>query len=233
MDRFSDVNPRCADVVRRLRAQWRLKLFAIPVFVTGFFIAYFALLRFPIFPVTEMPVTVIDRMIPFQLWTLAAYYSLWLYVSLPSALMERRSELFAHARLATAMSLVGLGIFLFWPTAVPLGAGVSDQNSAALAWLKEVDAAGNACPSLHVAFAVFAFLWLRRILAEIRLPTVVQLVNGAWCLGIIYSTMATKQHVLTDVIAGAILGLLAGMIKPRVVESSPAASVARPLETSL
>ena len=233
MDCSTDLKPKLTDVGARLRAQWQLKLVAIPIFVTAFFAAYFALLRYPVFPVTEMPITAVDRWVPFQPWTLAAYYSLWGYVSLAPALMERRSQLFAHAKLAAGMSMVGLSIFLFWPTAVPLGAGLSNQDSAALQWLKEVDAAGNACPSLHVAFAVFAWLWLRRLLAEIGLPAVFKIFNALWCLAIVYSTLATKQHVLTDVIAGAFLGFAAGSIKPRVAEPPASTIVARSLETSV
>jgi membrane-associated phospholipid phosphatase len=34
-----------------------------------------------------------------------------------------------------------------------------------------------------------------------------RLLNGAWCAAILYSTLATKQHVAVDLFAGAALGL--------------------------
>ena len=68
------------------------------------------------------------------------------------------------------MGLVGFAIFFFWPTAIPHAAGLRETGGTALSWLKQVDAAGNACPSLHVAFAVFSGLWLDRALTEMRLP---------------------------------------------------------------
>jgi membrane-associated phospholipid phosphatase len=35
-----------------------------------------------------------------------------------------------------------------------------------------------------------------------------RILNGLWCLAIIYSTLATKQHVALDAAAGAVLGLV-------------------------
>jgi membrane-associated phospholipid phosphatase len=34
----------------------------------------------------------------------------------------------------------------------------------------------------------------------------VRALNWLWCLGILYSTIAIRQHVFLDVIAGAVLG---------------------------
>jgi membrane-associated phospholipid phosphatase len=162
-----------------------------------------------------MPVTALDRAIPFQSAALVVYFSLWLYVSLAPTLLRNRQELFAYGKIAAVMGLVGLGIFFFWPTTVPTGAGLGEANAAALEWLKHVDAAGNACPSLHVAFAVFSGFWLDRVIREMRLPLAVRVLNVAWCLGIAYSTLSTKQHVLVDVVAGGLLGLIAGAIRLR------------------
>ena len=74
------------------------------------------------------------------------------------------------------------------------------------------DAAGNACPSLHVAFAVFSGMWLERVLKAIRASWVLRVLNVAWCAGITYATLATKQHVVVDVVAGALLGGIVGAI---------------------
>jgi len=42
------------------------------------------------------------------------------------------------------------------------------------------------------------------------------LLNVAWCLGIVYSTLATKQHVLLDVIPGALLGYFGAVTLARL-----------------
>jgi membrane-associated phospholipid phosphatase len=198
----------------RLRSNWPLKLVGIPVFVGLFFTAYFLLLRHPIFPVRLMPVSAIDRGIGYSPWALGAYFSLWFYVSLAPSLLKDRRELLFHGTVAAAMGLTGLMVFFFWPTAVPVGAGLSANDLEALAWLKQVDAAGNACPSLHVAFAVFSGIWLDRVLRDLRMPWT-RPINLIWCLAICYSTLATKQHVLLDVVGGAALGGIAGIVRRR------------------
>ena len=194
-------------------AQWQLKMWGLPVFVGIFFAAYFLLLRYPVFDVTLMPVTAVDAAISFQPASLAVYFSLWVYVSLAPALLKTREELVFHGKVAAGMGLVGFAIFFFWPTAIPHAAGLRETGGSTLSWLKQVDAAGNACPSLHVAFAVFSGLWLDRALREMRLPIVVRLVNLTWCAAIAYSTLSTKQHVLVDVVGGGVLGVIAGRFR--------------------
>jgi membrane-associated phospholipid phosphatase len=70
-----------------------------------------------------------------------------------------------------------------------------------------VDASGNACPCLHVAFAVLTGLWLEWLLKQMGAPRVLRVLNACWCGLIAYSTLATKQHVAVDLAAGALLGL--------------------------
>jgi membrane-associated phospholipid phosphatase len=197
-----------------LRAHWALKSFSIPVFIGIFFVGYFLLLRFPIFEVSVMPALALDKAIPFQPGAAFIYFSLWVYVSLAPALIGDRQELLFYGKMAIAMASVGLAIFLFWPTTILAGAQLNEMELGRLAWLKQVDAGGNACPSLHVAFAVFSGLWLDRSFTEMRLPSVTRVLNILWCGAIAYSTLATKQHVALDVLAGALLGMIAGSIHP-------------------
>jgi membrane-associated phospholipid phosphatase len=190
----------------RLAAHWRLKLVWIPVFMTAFFIGYFLVLNHPIARVATMPVTALDLLVGFHPGALAFYVSLWIYVLLPVALMDDRAELAVFARAATVLALAGLAIFLVWPTAVPKW-DIDWARYGAIARLKSVDASGNACPSLHVAFALFSAVWLGRQLRPLRAPLVLQLVSGCWCAGILYSTIATRQHVAVDLYGGTALGL--------------------------
>jgi hypothetical protein len=64
----------------RLKAHWRFKLMAGAIIVVAFFIGYFLLLRFHVFPVREMPTTALDRLIAFQPGALLPYLSLYLYI---------------------------------------------------------------------------------------------------------------------------------------------------------
>jgi len=220
-----------SEIIYRLGAQWQLKFWGMPVFIGVFFAAYFLLLRYPVFEVTIMPVTALDDAIPFQPVSLIAYFSLWLYVSLAPALMKTKEELLLHGKVAAAIGMVGFAIFFFWPTAIPHAAGLRDSDISTLSWLKQTDAAGNACPSLHVAFAVFSGLWLHRALIEMRVPMAMRWLNIAWCGVIAYSTLSTKQHVVVDVIGGALLGWIGGIIgstkarQKRIQVSRPEESV--------
>ena len=206
-----------ADLRSRIVANWWLKFFGISAFITVFFFGYFALLRFPVFGVTMMPLTLVDRLVPFQPWTLGLYFSLWFYVALPPTLLRTRAELRAYALIAGALAIAGLAIFFFWPTSIPATTGVEWSAYPGFALLKRVDAAQNACPSLHVAFAVFSGLWLDRVLRKMPVGAIARLLSAAWCLGIVYSTIATRQHVAVDVAAGAAFGLLVGLIRPAVL----------------
>ena len=74
--------------------------------------------------------------------------------------------------------------------------------------LQEIDASGNACPSLHVAFSVFTAICLDRLLRELGAGRSVRAGNWLWCAAIVYSTLATRQHVALDAAAGAVLGAI-------------------------
>lgn len=191
-----------------------LKAIGTPLFIALFFGAYFYVLKYPAYPTTLMPMTALDRLIPFQPLAFYIYVSLWVYVSLPPALLAQRRELYGYAAAMAAMCLAGLGIFYFWPTAVP-PAEIDWALYPDMEFLKNFDAAGNACPSLHVATAVFSGLWLHRLLRRFGAPGWMLLVNGAWCAGIVYSTLAVRQHVAVDVLAGLVLGLLAAGLSLR------------------
>ena len=57
-----------------------------------------------------------------------------------------------------------------------------------------------------MAPALFTALWVQRLFVTLGVPRVLRLANGAWVLLIIYSTLAIKQHVVLDALAGAALG---------------------------
>jgi membrane-associated phospholipid phosphatase len=200
----------------RLRALWLAKLIGMPLGMTVFFAAYFWLLTHERHPVTNMPLIFIDRMVRFEPWALGLYVSLWFYVVLAPSLISSRRELVSYAWAAAAMSAFGFATFILWPTAVPIAEFGASANSS-LAYLKGVDASGNAFPSLHVAFAVFTAIWLERLLRGIGAGASVRAFNILWCLGIVYSTVAIRQHVALDAIAGALLGGAAAAVQLRIL----------------
>lgn len=194
-------------VWQRLRRHFWFKLVGISVFMTVFFALYFYTLRHPVRPVQEMPLTPLDHAIGVQPLALLAYVSLWVYVGLAPGLLLRLRELFIYGLWVAGLCLVGLGIFYVYPTAVPRPAlPVDVAQHPAFALLQGVDAAGNACPSLHVATALFTALWVQRLLARLAVPRWLRVGNAVWLLLIVYSTLAIKQHVVLDAVAGAALG---------------------------
>ncbi len=189
----------------RVGTLWVLKMLSTAGGIAAFFHAYFWVMRHPWSAVTVMPVTWVDGLIGFHPQTFALYASLWVYISLVAALAKNLRELAAFGAASLGMSVVGLGIFILLPTKVPEFA-IDWSLYPSLQFLKSVDATGNACPSLHAAFSVFTVLALRAQLTAMGAPRWLLAFNVLWCLGILYSAMATRQHVALDVVAGVALG---------------------------
>jgi membrane-associated phospholipid phosphatase len=194
---------RLLALLDRVKVRWRMKGVVNTAGLAAFFIAYFWVQNNPFFEVTHMPLTSFDYWIPHVPMAIVPYATLWVYLSLPLAFLTRPAEFRSFGVAATTLSLAGLGCFLLWPTAVPFVAGWSPQTTS---FLRDVDGVGNACPSLHVAFAVFSWVWLRRLISDMRGPQWVRWGNPFWCFAIVISTLATRQHVILDVVAGAALG---------------------------
>jgi hypothetical protein len=201
--------PWTSEFVRRVRHRFLLKTLGITGFMWLFFLAYFHLLRHPVQPVIVMPLTAVDHWVAFEPTALYAYVSLWIYVGIPAGLTRSLHQLLIYGLWVGALCLCGLAFFYFVPTAVPaMALPVDVAQHPGFALLQGVDAAGNACPSLHVASAVFSALWIARLLRNMAAPGWAHWLNVAWALLIVWSTLATKQHVALDVAAGALLALL-------------------------
>ncbi len=214
---------------RALARDWRYrpltKIASICAFTWIFFIVYFDLLRQPSQAVTVMPLTPLDALIPFQPQAVWAYVSLWVYVGIAPSLLPTLAAGLRYAAWAAALCGSGLLCFWLWPTVVPASLQALDAASTAqagFALLRGIDAAGNACPSLHVASAVFSAMWIARVLRAAGAPQALQLLNIAWLLAIVWSTVAIRQHVVLDVAAGAVLGLAFGFVSLQWASPLPA-----------
>lgn len=196
-----------SDLFSTFMALFWFKCLGTMGFIALFFGAYFYLLRNPASPITTMPITLVDRLIDFEPLALPVYFSLWLYVSLPLMLMRTRRQIVDFGVWIGGLCVFSLVIFYFFPSAVP-PSHIDWTQYPGVAFLKDIDAAGNACPSLHVATAVFSGIWMHSLLPKVRLDRRARLINALWCIAIAYSAMATKQHVAIDVVAGGALGAL-------------------------
>ncbi|MFA6959884.1 MAG: phosphatase PAP2 family protein [Opitutaceae bacterium] len=208
-------------IIGRMRAYIWLKASVTPVFMTAFFIAYFTILRHPLSTPVTIPFTALDHWIGFHPLALIPYITLWVYVCLPSLFMSNLRELLGHAFGNALLSAVGLLAFILWPTTTP-PSNIDWSLHPSMLFLKDMDASGNACPSLHAAFAVFACFWAARVLRRLNAGCLAHVINVLWGLSIVYSTVATRQHVAIDALTGSLLGWLVVRLNLRLcAEPSP------------
>ncbi len=194
-------------IADRLVRYWPLKALGTSLFMALFFWAYFQVLHHPDGVPWVMPRIWLDDWVAFTPYSFPIYASLWVYVSLPPALMGNLRALILYGLWVGLMCLLCLALFWFFPTQTPT-VDIDWRHYPALAMIKGVDAAGNACPSLHVASAVFSACWLGRILWQLHTPNSLTWMSWVLCLAIAWSTMASLQHVALDVISGAVVGLV-------------------------
>lgn len=204
-------------MLRRAAVDTWIKALGTAVIMTVFFMGYFAVLHDTSRPAAIVPATWLDGLVGFQPWTLTAYFSLWVYASMPASLMVRRRELFGYGFGTVALGGIGLLIFWFWPTAIQAPAHIDWHQHKSMLFLKTSDTSRNACPSLHAAFAVFSCIWFVRQLRSLGAGRIPRAVNLLWALLIVHSTLGTHQHVALDVLFGAALGALVAAINIMIV----------------
>lgn len=189
---------------RRVLHLWPFKAIGTATFMAIFFYSYFEAVRSSVRPQFVMPTTWLDDRIAFWPPAFYLYASLWLYTSLVPALQPTLVRLLGYGCAIGSLCLSGLIVFTLFPTAVPFGFAdwLVDPS---LSMLRSLDMGGNACPSLHVATAIFSAGCLQRLFAGLGAPRWVNMLSWAWCALIVYSTLGIKQHVVWDVVAGAAL----------------------------
>lgn len=202
-------DPRTTTWPRRLLERfwtlWALKAVGTAAFMVLFFQAYFWVLHDPRSTPWVVPLLPPDQWITVQPLALYPYGWLWVYVSLAPALLPDFRSLARYGAWVGLMCVLCLLVFWFWPTQTP-AFDVDWSAHPQLAFLKGVDASANALPSLHVATALHAACWLDRLLREVRAPDWTRWASALQCIAIVWSTMAIRQHVMLDVIAGAAVG---------------------------
>ena len=194
-------------IADRVAYLWPLKALGTMGFMVLFFLGYFAVLRNPLTPPLDMPVTWLDTWIGFSPSAFPAYVSLWVYVSLAPALLGSLRSLLGFGLWMGWMCLFCLAIFWLFPTSTP-PFSIDWKAYPEFALIKGLDAAGNAFPSLHVASAVFSAFWLKRVFGQLDAPKTLQWLSALQCSVIIWSTIATRQHVVLDALGGVIVGVV-------------------------
>ena len=192
-------------VIHRIKRHFFLKMFSVCVLIWVFFVGYFYVLHHPIHPTFKMPLTTLDQLISFNSLAIIPYLSLWIYLGAGPGLLLEYRELVSYGLWIGALCLTGLIFFYLFPTSVP----PPEFNTSVhfgFSMLQGVDTTSNACPSMHIATAMFTAIWVEHTLRYLSVPWGPRVLNLAWFMVIAYSTLATKQHVILDVLAGVILG---------------------------
>ena len=172
----------------------------------GVWTTYLVLQRHPIFSVTVVKTTWMDQIVPFIPSAVYLYESIWLLMPIAPWLMESKAELNRYTRGLVLIALVNFFIFFFHPTLVPRPKELPDFN-ALYGVLIRIDSELNAFPSLHSAFAVFHGVCCHAVFSDVAWPKGIRWFVWIWVMGIIASTLLTKQHVFVDAAAGAAVGL--------------------------
>jgi membrane-associated phospholipid phosphatase len=170
---------------------------------------YFVPQHWPLREVAFLPLTTLDRAVPF--WPLSGlvYFSIFplLLATFVSLRDRERAARFLYASLLA--QAIGMLCFLLWPTAFPRGQFPVPVDTGALGvalvrFCRTVDAPVNCLPSLHVSTITLCVAALRgtrwfppALLAGMVLAT---------------STLTFKQHYVLDVLAGFALGASSWML---------------------
>jgi len=200
-----------ADVSRsvwsRIKAEWRAKLLLLVVLWLAFGVPYLMVQRFPIRTPIRFAWTPLDTWIGFHPAWVFVYQSAYLLIPIAPFLAVRRADLWIYTRGFLLMTALAIGIFLLFPVEGPRPAQV--PTDGVFGMLMTYDRPLNAFPSLHVGLVVHSLAFGWALTRASRFGVFAQAALGlglAWAVLIAYSTLATKQHYLIDLPAGAILG---------------------------
>lgn len=194
-------------VSERLRAHARLKVLMTVVLLVAFCVPYFTLQRFPLRAPRVLPLSALDVLVPFRPEWIVVYQSLYLLMPATAWLADSATSLVRYARGFLALSAAGFVVFLFFPVAGPRPA---HDAQGLYGLVVRYDTPLNSFPSLHVALAVYSWLFARRLAAGASgAAQALIALAAAWTVAIAYSTLATKQHYAVDLAPGVLLALAA------------------------
>ena len=164
-------------------------------------IAYLTSNHFHIFPPHTLPISWVDRVVPFLPETVWIYVSEYVYFAV--VYLTSRDTLNLNKFLYSFLSLQVFSILIFWlgPPAYPrdsfpFPANLGPLTRFVFASLRQVDTPANCFPSLHVSSVYLcSFLFFDEQREKFPFFFV-------WATAIALSTLTTKQHYAVDVAAG-------------------------------
>ncbi len=168
-------------------------------------------------PVIWLSPGVFDTWIPINThsaaWVYVTYYPALYTVGL--LLSNPGFRKYVHALLVT--TLISSTFFFLVPSGVPRDEIDPDSVSGIYRALVFVDEPRNAFPSEHASLALIAIL----ALCSDRRPQWHKALAWIWLIALFWSTIATRQHVVFDLLSGAMLGGIVWCIVAKATNHEP------------
>ncbi len=162
---------------------------------------YSVLNQAPVFTPRLLPLTAVDRAVPFWVWTIWPYIALNLSNAvIPFFIRGRRTFRQSVLTLCLVMGVSAL-FWLLWPTTYPRPAAPVDASASAWLYntLMRMDAPTSCFPSAHIAGPAAQLIFLSR-----EQPKLKGLLWGGYAL-IAPTVLTTKQHYLWDILGSLVL----------------------------
>jgi membrane-associated phospholipid phosphatase len=151
-------------------------------------------------PAHFLPLTAIDRAVPFMPWTGWIYATVFPFPLLAAALVQDDRGVRTVLASFIGVTTILFAVFLAYPTVYPRpdwsGGGFL---SLPLALIYRVDLPRNCLPSGHVTAAFLTAFSVRQVRPRLGAFLVF------WAAVISVSTLTTKQHYVWDVVSGVLL----------------------------
>ncbi|HEX3716962.1 MAG TPA: phosphatase PAP2 family protein [Verrucomicrobiae bacterium] len=197
---------RPTSISNRLRAKLPFKLLLTLLLYPAVYGPYHFLQLHHFFTPTELRPGLVDQWIPFDDRFVWIYLSVYLLMPIGPILMTTREQLRRYAAGILLISLVADTVFVLHPTICPRPNPVGSGRLYQL--LVAIDNPFHGFPSLHAAFAIYSALCAERVLRVLGWRSCMSAAAWTWATLILYSTLATKQHTLADIVFGGVLGTL-------------------------
>jgi hypothetical protein len=188
---------------------WKVLLFLTlgPAFTVFYYVPQWL----PIFPSTTIPLTAVDKAIPFHPWWIWPYMSMYVMLPLPPMLSTRARDLARYTIGMTIMFATCCVFFFLWPIAYPRPPLAEAPATGLYRLVTSIDQPINSLPSLHAGLTAYTMFFAARALRDLpRRAFVAMLAIGwVWAALIFYGTLATKQHYLVDLPPGVLVAWVA------------------------
>ena len=169
-------------------------------------ILYFSVKQINVAPNKRVDmITSIDQKMPFVPWMALVYFSTYIFVLLPFILYSEARTFWGILAAYVAVTAISTLFHIFLPSRIQRiedlpEAGISEK---ALGMFQRLSKPHDNFPSMHVAFSVLV------VGANFtQTGTLAGVLALVWAVLIALSTMFTKQHYITDVLAGTVNGIL-------------------------